>query len=132
MNIGTACCHSPTCSDRECPGRPDPEATRRQQEAELRWSCRDQMSARQLYEHERAGDFVGDRHAGIVGHALHLTEKDVGVECALPIIVDDIKPAPRFPALGKRKPLPTDWRAVTRWGAAVALCLLWTAVVIWR
>jgi hypothetical protein len=134
------------CGDRHCPGHPvnsDEELTRRLQEAELRWQCRDQMDARQLYEHERAGELmpVGDRHAGIVGYAPADLD-GLGVEAAdaprvtgavPPIIVDDIKPAPLFAPLGKRKPLPpTDWPAITRWGAAVAVCIVWTLIVIYR
>lgn len=88
---------------RDCPaGRVDLRAiaTRRVQEHELRRQCAasDQMSARQLYEHDRAGDFLGDRHAGIVGHALQLSEKDGGVESAIPALV---KPP--------REPLPLQF-----------------------
>jgi hypothetical protein len=101
------------CGDRHCPGHPvnsDEELTRRQQEAELRWQCRDQMSARQLYEHARAGDF------------------GVGDESANPALVTPPREAMPVQLVGKE---PTDWSAITRWGAAVALCVLWTVLVIY-
>jgi hypothetical protein len=109
MNIGTACCHSASCSDTSCPGRPDPEHTRRTQEAEYLWTrnldqCArsGQVDSRQIASHIAAGELDG-----------------IGNECALPIIVDDIKPA-------------TNWSAFARWGAAVALCVLWAVLVILR
>ena len=118
---------------------PDPAVccgrTRRQQEADLRWQCRDQMDARQFAAHTAAGDFLplGDHHAGIVGYAP--AELDaIGVEAAdaarvtgaVPIVTYDIKPARepwwRLPALGARKPIAVDWQGVVVYGSAVA-CL---------
>ena len=119
MNIGTACCHSASCSDTSCPGRPDPEHTRRTQEAEYLWTrnldqCArsGQMDSRQIAAHIAAGELDG-----------------IGVEAAdaarvtgaVPIVTDDLREV--------REPI--DWTAVTRWGAAVALCVLWAVLVIY-
>lgn len=59
--------------------------------------------------------------------ALRLTESDVGVEAALPIVYVGPEPSEpwwRLPALGARKPLPSepfDWQALVLWiGVAVA------------
>lgn len=118
MNIGTACCHRADCADRACPGRPDPDTTLRTQEAEYLW-LRDcarsgQVDSRQIASHIAAG------------------ELDVGYESA--------DPAHREPVRVAGEPLPIsfagnepfNWSAVTRWGAAVALCVLWTVLVILR
>ena len=116
MNIGTACCRRPDCADRECEGRPTTDLL-------AQCATSGQMSAAQMVAHARAGEFA-------------IAADPIGIECALPI--QYVGPEPkepwwRLPAVGARKPLPpTDWSAVTRWGAAVAVCLLWTAVVIWR
>lgn len=122
MNIGTACCHRPDCADHECEGRPDPALTRRQQEAELRWQCRDQMDASQFAAHAAAGDFptVGDRHAGTVGHAspLQLTEQDGGYECALPITFAGDEPEP------ERWHFPVESKVLL-----IAIALTWLAVL---
>ena len=104
------------CGDRHCPGHPvnsDEELTRRQQEAELRWQCRDQMDSRQLAAHFAAGEF--------------------------PIGYESADPAHREPVRVAGEPLPIsfagnepfNWSAVTRWGAAVALCVLWAVLVIY-
>lgn len=98
-------------------GRDCPERTMRTQEAEYLW-LRDcarsgQMDSRQIAAHYAAG------------------ELDVGYEAA--------DPARREPVRVAREPLPVsfagrepiDWTAVTRWGAAVALCVLWAVLVIY-
>lgn len=120
MNIGTACCHSASCSDTSCPGRPDPALTRSTQESEYLWTrnldqCArsGQVDSRQIAAHIAAGELV------------------IGYESA--------DPAHREPVRVAREPLPVtfagrepfDWGAFARWGAAVALCVLWTVLVIY-
>lgn len=54
MNIGTACCHSPDCADRECEGRPDPDLLRQ-------CLASGQADSRQIAAHLAAGDVAEDR-----------------------------------------------------------------------
>lgn len=105
-----SCCehHADTLPHGCRQGRDCPEHTSSTQEAEYLWlrnldQCArsGQMDSRQIASHIAAGELDG-----------------IGNECALPIIVDDIKPA-------------TNWSAFARWGAAVALCVLWTVLVIY-
>lgn len=115
MNIGTACCRSASCSDTACPGRPDPALTRRVQERELLRQCSGsgQCDSRQIAAHISAGEMDG-----------------IGVEAAdaprvtgaVPIVTIELRPVRE----------PFDWSAVTRWGAAVAICIVWTLIVIYR
>lgn len=106
MTLRTCCEHFADTLPHGCrQGRDCPERTRSTQEAEYLW-LRDcarsgQMDSRQIAAHYAAGELDG-----------------IGNECALPIIVDDIKPA-------------TNWIAFARWGAVVALCVLWTMLVIY-
>jgi hypothetical protein len=70
------------------------------------------MDSRQIAAHIAAGELDG-----------------IGVEAAdaarvtgaVPIVTDDLREV--------REPI--DWTAVTRWGAVAAVCVLWTALVIY-
>lgn len=104
----------------------DEDMARRAQERELLWQCRDQMDARRVYEHERAGDFlpIGDSHAGIVGYAAGELD-GLGVEAAdaprvtgavPPIVTTELRPVPRV----------IDWQGVV---IALAVAFTWIAVV---
>jgi hypothetical protein len=117
-----SCCehHADTLPHGCRQGRDCPEHTRSTQEAEYLWTrnldqCArsGQMDSRQIAAHIAAG------------------ELDVGYESA--------DPAHREPVRMAREPLPVsfagrepiDWTAVTRWGAAVALCVVWAVLVIY-
>lgn len=55
MNIGTACCHSASCSDTACPGRPDPLSA---------CAASGQCDSRQIAAHIRAGELDGIGYEG--------------------------------------------------------------------
>ena len=109
MNIGTACCHRSDCADKACPGR--------EGQTEYLW-LRDcarsgQMDSRQIAAHIAAGELDG------IGVEAADAARVTGA--ALPIVTDELRMV--------REPI--DWSAVTRWGAAVALCVLWAVLVIY-
>lgn len=107
MNIGTACCHSASCSDTSCPGRPDPALTRSTQEAEYLW-LRDcarsgQVDSRQIAAHIAAG------------------EMDVGYEAADPARREPVRVAREPLQVNFAGPEPFDWGALVIWiGVVVA------------
>lgn len=89
--------------------------SRRVSEADMLRQCArsGQVDSRQIAAHIAAGEFP------------------IGYEAA--------DPAHREPVRVAGEPLPIsfagnepfNWSAVTRWGAAVALCVLWTVLVIY-
>lgn len=98
-----------------CPAPAVCRRTRRVQASDLLRQCAasGQCDSRQIAAHIAAGEVT------------------IGYEAA--------DPAHREPVRVALEPLPvsfagsepTDWSAVARWGAAVALCVLWTALVIY-
>ena len=117
-----SCCehHADTLPHGCRQGRDCPEHTRSTQEAEYLWTrnldqCArsGQMDSRQIAAHIAAGELDG-----------------IGVEAADVARVTGAAPPIVTTELREVRE-PVDWSAVTRWGAAVALCVLWAALVIY-
>ena len=97
-------------------GRDCPERTRSTQEAEYLW-LRDcarsgQGDLRQIAAHIAAGEMDG----------IGVEAADAARVTGAPIVTTELRPVRE----------PFDWSAFARWGAAVALCVLWTVLVILR
>lgn len=88
--------------------------TRRVQEREQLRDCArsGQMDSRQIASHIAAGELDG----------IGVEAADAARVTGAPIVTTELRPVRE----------PFDWSAFARWGAAVALCVLWTVLVILR
>jgi hypothetical protein len=116
-----SCCehHADTLPHGCRQGRYCPEHTRSSQEAEYLWTrnldqCArsGQVDSRQIAAHIAAGEMDG----------IGVEAADAARVTGAPIVTTELRPVRE----------PFDWSAFARWGAAVALCVLWTVLVILR